>query len=128
MTLEMNNANLEEPIPCFRCGCIIELADAAFFTATCYCDCFSDRCSHGVCKGCEATVEGQTENEEDSWRRRFLMAIFGLKRSATIKDNVVEPVFEIKCKVCGEITGAMKCRSVAKVEMVYESHERIIGS
>jgi hypothetical protein len=30
------------------------------------------------------------------------MAIFGLKRSMTIKGNVIEPVFEITCAVCGE--------------------------
>lgn len=31
-----------------------------------------------------------------------LMAIFGYKRSATIRGNVIEPVFEIGCPVCGE--------------------------
>ena len=30
------------------------------------------------------------------------MAIFGFKRRMTIRGNVIEPVFEIKCKVCGE--------------------------
>lgn len=30
------------------------------------------------------------------------MAIFGLKRKATIRGNVIEPVFEIDCRVCGE--------------------------
>ena len=30
------------------------------------------------------------------------MAIFGFKRSATIKGNVIEPVFDVECQVCGE--------------------------
>jgi hypothetical protein len=30
------------------------------------------------------------------------MAIFGYKRIAAVKGNVIEPVFEIECRVCGE--------------------------
>lgn len=30
------------------------------------------------------------------------MAIFGFKRKATVRGNVIEPVFEIECAVCGE--------------------------
>lgn len=31
------------------------------------------------------------------------MSIFGLKRSAIIKGNVIEPVFEVKCDICGDV-------------------------
>ena len=31
-----------------------------------------------------------------------LMSIFGFKRKMTIRGNVIEPVFEIHCLVCGE--------------------------
>ena len=30
------------------------------------------------------------------------MDIFGFRRSATIRGNVIEPVFEIECQTCGE--------------------------
>lgn len=30
------------------------------------------------------------------------MGIFGFKRIATIKGNVIEPVFEPKCDICGD--------------------------
>ncbi len=30
------------------------------------------------------------------------MAIFGFKRVATQRGNVIEPVFNIQCAVCGE--------------------------
>lgn len=31
-----------------------------------------------------------------------LMSIFDFKRAATIRGNVIEPVFEIECQVCGD--------------------------
>lgn len=31
-----------------------------------------------------------------------LMAIFGYKRKAVVRDNVIYPVIEIQCGVCGE--------------------------
>lgn len=30
------------------------------------------------------------------------MAIFGLTRVATMRGNVIEPVFQVECDVCGE--------------------------
>ena len=30
------------------------------------------------------------------------MAIFGFKRIASVKDNVIMPVFDVQCSVCGE--------------------------
>jgi len=31
-----------------------------------------------------------------------LMAIFGYKRKAVVRDNVIYPVIEIQCATCGE--------------------------
>lgn len=31
-----------------------------------------------------------------------LMAIFGMKRKAIIRGNVIEPVFDIECPICSE--------------------------
>jgi hypothetical protein len=30
------------------------------------------------------------------------MGIFGYKRKAIVRGNVIEPVFEIKCDICGD--------------------------
>jgi len=32
-----------------------------------------------------------------------LMAIFGYRRKAVVRDNVIYPVIEIQCEVCGEM-------------------------
>lgn len=54
--------DMQGPVTCYRCNEWVELDDCAFFTPACNCS-FMERCGHGICKTCEATVEGQTESE-----------------------------------------------------------------
>lgn len=54
--------DLHCPVPCSRCGRIIELDESNFYTRFCECDWFGG-CDHGICDTCRDELDEEVVDD-----------------------------------------------------------------